>query len=126
MPIKVNDSEIIPTVFVSSVIGVSLYIFAIKIHNMFSQPHVEAAGVRPPILLFLRFSFGIPPDFGDFSVLPSFLLSVFAFVPRPFIEPRPPGACFSGGGSTGLRPVEVRWNSPGLPVMGFSSKYSPP
>lgn len=93
---------------------------------MLLHAHVEAAGVRPPILLFFRFSFGMPPDFGDFSVLPSFLLSVFVVVARPFIDPRPPGVCFSGGGSTGLRPVDVRWNSPGLPVMGFSSRYSPP
>ena len=87
-------------------------------------------------LLFLRFGFGGPPPgvFGLSLLLLPFLvggISVFkaggasaAFV----AVDRGPLAPAAGTASlpASFLPVEERWNSPGWPVIGFSSIYSSP
>jgi hypothetical protein len=84
-----------------------------------------AAGVFP-ILLFLLLGFGAVADLGVFSADASFLSPpTLVLMVGPFIVPSA-GGCVTCGGGTGFLPVDARWNSPGRPVMGFSSTYSPP
>lgn len=98
--------------------------------NYVPGPVQDGAGVAAGvtfvlILLFFLFSLGVVADFGVLSDFVSFLSSNFVFIVGPFMAPIPVDAAAWGGG-TGLRPVDERWNSPGRPVIGFSSKYSPP
>jgi hypothetical protein len=96
-------------------------------------------GLVPPpdtdALLFLRFGFGgIPGVFGLSLLLLPFLaggMSVFnvggAGVALAAVD-RGPLAPAAGivSLSFSFLPVDERWNSPGWPVMGFSSMYSSP
>ncbi|UZP42097.1 hypothetical protein NXS19_009913 [Fusarium pseudograminearum] len=86
-------------------------------------PH-DAAGVLVEftILLFLRLGFGAVADLGVFSLL-SFLSSTLVLIVGAVMLLTGLSFLTSWGG---FRPVVVRWNSPGRPVMGFSSMYSPP
>lgn len=77
------------------------------------------------LLLFRLFSLGVFADLGVFS-FPSFFSLDLASVVVPPMFPMPPCCVVCSLGGAGLRPVDERWNSPGRPVMGFSSMYSPP
>lgn len=93
--------------------------------QILSWPIQDAAGVPVLILLFLLLGFGIVADRVVLSELASFLSSSFVLIVGPFIVLMPV-CCPSCGGGMGFRPVDERWNSPGRPVIGFSSMYSPP
>lgn len=112
-------------------IGVSNYSIKTK-NNTFPQINAtpllvitqDAAGVlvELTILLFLRLGLGAVADLGVLSLL-SFLSSTFVLIVGVLILLMGPSVFAICGG---LRPVVVRWNSPGRPVIGFSSMYSPP
>lgn len=80
------------------------------------------------VLLFLRFGFAMFGVFGllvSFPLLASGLSAILVFragnaSPLRADEPA------LGTARLSFRPVDDRWNSPGLPVMGFWSMYSPP
>lgn len=88
-------------------------------------------------LLFLRFGFGGPLAFADFGL--SLLLLPFLAGGISVVSaggaggaliavdrgPLPPVAGIASLPASFL-PVDERWNSPGCPVMGFSSIYSSP
>lgn len=88
----------------------------------------DAAGVLVEftILLFLRLGLGAVADLGVLSLLSllSFLSSIFVLIVVGALILLMGPSVFAICG--GLRPVVVRWNSPGRPVIGFSSMYSPP
>jgi hypothetical protein len=102
--------------------------------------HYHAALLPPPetnALLFLRFGFGGPPVPGVFGLsllLLPFLaggISVFnagGVGVALLANDRGPLAPAAGTASlpASFLPVDERWNSPGWPVIGFSSIYSSP
>ena len=102
-------------------------------------PSYEGVGVTPlapPVpapplcLLFLRFGFEGRPEVGVLGVLGDAEAAPLSSLPAaPPLAGEAETAEVDGicrREMSGFRPVELRWNSPGFPVIGFSSMYSPP
>lgn len=77
----------------------------------------------PPLLFRLSFDFNAPGR-GLFAFLTSFgdcASAAFAIFKGASVGGFKVGGCAWGTASLSLRPVDAKWKSPGLPVIGISS-----